>query len=284
MTFHSILYHTHKRRTRMTHHPFVFALSLSLTAALSLGLRVEADTPEEKGRTIAEEVDRRDLGWHDNKSMLTMILRNRHGEESYRRMQRHTLEITEPGLGDKSLIVFDEPRDIKGTAFLSHTKILDADDQWLYLPALERVKRISSANKSGPFVGSEFAYEDLLSQEVEKYSYRWLRDEACGELTCFVLERVPLYEHSGYTRQVVGIDHAEYRIQRIDFYDRKNALLKTLEYTGYRLYEGQYWRPDVMKMQNHQTGKSTDLFFDSWAFRTGQSAVRFTPARLKRAR
>ena len=96
-------------------------------------------------------------------------------DESVRELRRQVFESTEEGRGDKSIIVFDSPRDIGGTALLSHTKILEPDDQWLYLPALGRVKRISSGNKSGPFVGSEFAYEDLVSQEVDKYNYRWLR-------------------------------------------------------------------------------------------------------------
>ncbi len=74
--------------------------------------------------------------------------------------------------GDKSLFVFDEPRDVQGTAFLIHAHREDADDQWLYLPALKRVKRISSANRSGSFMGSEFAYEDMTAQEVEKFTYR----------------------------------------------------------------------------------------------------------------
>ena len=245
---------------------------------------VVAVTPEEKGKAIAEEADRRDLGWKDNKSVLKMILRNRHGQESRREMRRLVLESTERGKGDKSLVIFDTPRDIHGTAFLSHTKILEPDDQWLYLPALKRVKRISSANKSGPFVGSEFAYEDLLSQEVDKYSYKWLRDESCGDLECFVVERYPLYKNSGYARQVVWWDKVEYRIQKIDFYDRKNALLKTLIYEDYRRYLDKYWRANVLKMTNHQTGKSTDLLTDSWKFRVGQNASLFTPARLKRVR
>ena len=243
-----------------------------------------AETPEEKGKAIAEEADRRDLGWKDNKSVLKMILRNRHGQESRRKMRRRVLESTEPGKGDKSLVIFDDPRDVRGTAFLSHTKILKPDDQWLYLPALKRVKRISSANKSGPFVGSEFAYEDLLSQEVDKYSYKWLRDEPCGDLQCFVVERYPLYKNSGYVRQVVWWDKDEYRIQKIDFYDRKNTSLKTLIYENYRRYLDKYWRADVFKMENHQTGKSTNLLFDNWEFRLGQSTSLFTPARLKRAR
>jgi hypothetical protein len=177
------------------------ALALLLTSIVAL-----PQTPEERGRAVAIEADERDFGWHDNRSELNMVLRNRHGDESTRDLRQQVYEVTESGRGDKSLIVFDAPRDIEGTALLSHTMIVDPDDQWLYLPAMKRVKRISSANKSGPFVGSEFAYEDLLAQELDRYDYRWLRDEPCGELQCHVVERIPRYANSGYTRQIVWWD------------------------------------------------------------------------------
>jgi hypothetical protein len=243
-----------------------------------------SQTPEEKGKQIAIQADKTDQGWHDNKSVSKMILRNKHGQESVRKLRRQALEINEPGLGDKSITVFDEPRDIEGTALLSHTKILKPDDQWLYLPAVKRVKRISSKNKSGPFVGSEFAYEDLLSQEVDKYSYKWIKDEKCGELECYVVERYPLYENSGYKKQVVWWDKDEYRVQKIDFYDRKNSLLKTLVYSDYKQYLDKFWRADLFIMKNHQTGKSTDIVFESWEFGLGQDESQFTASRLKRAK
>jgi len=262
--------------------------TLAVVAVLALSFGVAgaalAETPEEKGLAIAEEVDRRDLGFKDSASELKMVLTNRQGESSRRELRIQTLEVPERTVGDKSLIVFDHPRDIEGTAFLSFTKILDPDDQWLYLPALKRVKRISSANKSGPFVGSEFAYEDLLSQEVAKYDYRWLKNEACGALTCFVVERFPLYENSGYVRQVTWIDQQEYRVQRVDFYDRKDALLKTLTLNDYNQYLDQYWRADDWFMENHQTGKTTRLTFDNWEFRTGLDDRDLDPNRLKRLR
>ena len=245
---------------------------------------VEAQTPEQKGRAVAEEADRQDYGWHDNASIMRMVLRNRSGQESVRELRRRVLESTEKERGDKSVIIFESPRDIQGTALLSHTRILEPDDQWLYLPALKRVKRISSGNKSGPFVGSEFAYEDLVSQEVDKYEYRWLRDEQCGDLECAVVERYPRYENSGYTRQIVWWDKQEYRVQKIEYYDRKDALLKTLTYHDYKEYAGEYWRPDRMSMVNHQNGKSTDLVFEEWTFGTGVSDNEFTASRLRRAR
>lgn len=260
------------------------ALVAAMVAVGGLAAPARAETPEEKGRAIAEEMDRRDLGFGDTTAGLKMELANKEGQTSTRELRIQTLEVPARDVGDKALIVFDYPRDIEGTALLSFTNILEPDDQWLYLPALKRVKRISSANKSGSFVGSEFAYEDMLSQEVDKYDYRWLRDEPCGELTCFVIERHPRYDNSGYTRQVTWIDQQEYRPQRVDFYDRKDALLKTLTFSGYHQYLDQYWRADDWFMENHQNGKTTRLTFENWRFRTGLDANDLDPNRLDRLR
>ncbi len=243
---------------------------------------VMAETPEERGLAIAIEADHRDSGWQDQTARLEMILRNRHGQESRREIRSRTLEVD--GDGDKSMSIFDSPRDIKGTAFLSYTHALKPDEQWLYLPALKRIKRISSNNKSGPFMGSEFAYEDLTSQEVEKYHYRYLRDETVDGREAFVIESRPAYRHSGYTRLVTWLDKTMYRPLRTEFYDRKNALLKTLDYTDYRQYEGRYWRPSRMVVVNHQTGKSTELRWHDYRFRTGLTARDFDRNSLKRAR
>ncbi|NIP29635.1 MAG: outer membrane lipoprotein-sorting protein, partial [Candidatus Dadabacteria bacterium] len=213
----------------MFNHKLIFTLLIIFCSSVIAG----AQTPEEIGRKVAEEADRRDLGWHDNKSVSKMILKNKQGQESIRELRRLAFEVNDAGLGDKSLVIFDSPKDIKGTALLSHTKTFKPDNQWIYLPALKRVKRISSSNKSGPFVGSEFAYEDLLSQEVDKYNYKYLGDEKCGDLECYKVERFPLYENSGYKKQIIWWDKDEYRVHKIEFYDRKGSLLKTLEYTNY---------------------------------------------------
>lgn len=267
----------------------LMAARYAVAAAYALALvcnplPAKAATSQEKGKAIAVEVDKRDLGWGDSEAELKMVLSNSHGESSTRILRLQSLEFKGSGAGDKSLTIFDEPRDIKGTAFLSHTKISDPDDQWLYLPALKRVKRISSANKSGPFVGSEFAYEDLLSFEVEKYNYNWLRDEKCGDLECFVIERQPVYENSGYTKQIVWVDKGEYRIMRVDFYDRKETLLKTLHLTDYQQYLDKYWRAHTLTMNNVQTNKGTVLSFSGYKFRLGLEDSDFTSSRLKRVR
>ena len=241
-----------------------------------------AQTAEEKGLAIAVEADKRDEGFGDSTANMVMELKNKQGDTSTRYIRIKTLEVI--GDGDKSMSIFDEPADVKGTAFLTFSHALEPDEQWLYLPALKRVKRINSKNKSGPFMGSEFAYEDIASQEVEKYTYKYLRDETMNGTDCFVIERYPAYEHSGYTRQVVWINKEEYRPEKVVFYDRKNSLLKTLTYDGYRQYLDKYWRADEMFMQNHQTGKSTKLTWSDYKFMTGLEDRDFNKNSLKRAR
>lgn len=258
-----------------------FLLALFLPAMLWT-LPGMAASPEEKGLAIIREMDRRDTGFGDSVADMVMTLKNKQGRKSTRHLRLKILEVT--GDGDRSLSVFDQPRDIKGTAMLTYSHSLKPDDQWMYLPALKRVKRISSRNKSGPFMGSEFAFEDLGSQEVEKYGYRWLRDEAWHNLPCFVVERLPAYPHSGYTRQVVWIDKEAYRSQKIDYYDRKNTLLKTQTFSGYRQFLGRYWRAHDMNIMNHQTGKSTHLAWKKIRFRTGLKEKDFDRNSLKRAR
>lgn len=241
-----------------------------------------AQSAEEKGLEIAKEVDKRDSGFGDSKAELKMILRNSHGEESERIIKNQTLEVT--GDGDKSLVIFDEPRDVKGTAFLSFTHKEGPDDQWLYLPALKRVKRIASDNKSGPFMGSEFAYEDISSQEVEKYTYKFIKEESLNGIDCFVIERYPVDEKSGYTRQVAWYDIEYYRPQQIIFYDRKNSLLKTMTYHDYKQYLNKYWRAGKLSVVNHQTNKSTDLLFKDYKFANGFTERDFDQNSLKKAR
>jgi outer membrane lipoprotein-sorting protein len=243
---------------------------------------VFAQTPEEKGLQIATESDKRDIGFGDSQSDLTMILRNKQGNESTRKISNKTLEVT--GDGDKSLVIFNEPKDVKGTAFLSFTHKSGPDDQWLYLPALKRVKRIASDNKSGPFMGSEFAYEDISSQEVEKYTYKYIKDEKMNGVDCYLVERYPVDRSSGYTRQEVWYDKEHYRPMKVVFYDRKNSKLKTLNYEDYKQYLNKYWRADKLSMVNHQTGKSTDLIFENYKFANGFSDSDFNKNSLKRAR
>jgi len=242
-----------------------------------------SQTPEEKGLLIAIETDRRYKGFGDYTSDMTMILKNKQGKESRRIIRSRVLEVH--GDGNKSLSIFDVPRDVKGTAFLSFSHKVGDDEQWLYLPALKRVKRINSRNKSGSFMGSEFAYEDIASQEVEKYTHKHLREEKFNGILCFVGESYPVDKrNSGYTKRINWTDTEEYLVRKVTFYDHKQSLLKTLLIKDYRKYLGKFWRPGKMEMVNHQTGKSTILLMDNYQFQTGLTDKNFNSTSLKRIR
>jgi len=254
-------------------------------AAIAADLESIAAIPAaERGKAIAAEAQRRDEGFGDTVAELRMELKNAAGRVRTRQLTWKILEIKDPAEGDRSLTIFKQPRDIAGTAFLSWTHLDRADDQWLYLPSLKRVKRIASSNMSSAFVGSEFAYEDLLSDEVEKFEQTWIRDESCGDLNCFVVERRPRYKNSGYSKRIVWSDQAEFRPMKIEYYDRKERLLKTLELSDYRLHLDRFWRAHVMQMENHQTGKITVLTFSDFRFQTGLTPRDLDPAALRRLR
>lgn len=246
------------------------ALSLIAGAALALSpLPLLAQDAAQKGYEIAARSDVSDNGFRDSAVDVTMELKNAAGQSSSRQLRILTLERASAKVGDKSISIFSTPADIDGTAVLSHAKLTANDDQWIYLPAAQRVKRISSSNKSGPFVGSEFAYEDITAQELGKFTYKWIGTENCpGGGKCEVVERVPTYKNSGYSKQVVWFSTKHWQAEKIDYYDRAGNHAKTMTATGIKKHNG-FWRQAKLHMVNHRNGKSTTLSFANWRFGTG---------------
>jgi len=235
-----------------------------------------------RGLEIALKADNSFSGYGDSKTNLKMLLKDRKGLITERVMKMKLLEVPEDG--DKSLIVFDSPRDVRGVAVLSHAHKTGSDEQWLYLPALKRVKRVASKNRTGPFLGSEFSLEDLSFQEVEKFSYEYLRDEVLEGKEFDVIKRIPLDPYSGYTKQIVWVSKMDSLIHQIHHYDRKSFHFKTQIFRGYKKYLNKFWRPNEIHMINHQTNKTTTLFFEDMAFNTGLSEKDFTQNSLKRSK
>lgn len=261
---------------------------IGLLVAMIVALSAVADDadsatdPAAKGLEIAEEMKARDRGWGDSTAHLEMQLFDKDTLLATREMRLKNLEVLDDG--DKSLTIFDAPRDVQGTAFLSFTHVLEPDEQWLYLPALKRVKQISSKNKTSPFMGSEFSYEDLNSFEVPRYDYRWLRDEMFDGQDCFVVEARSKDPYTGYSREVVWVDKAEYRPLKVEYYDRRQQHLKTLIYSGYQRYLDRHWRAPLQTMTNHLNGNRTEVRLTGYRFQTGLSDTDFSQNSLKRAR
>jgi outer membrane lipoprotein-sorting protein len=248
-----------------------------LAAALCCADAANAETSAAaKGLEIATAAKAREQGLGSYRSDAKMTLRDRTGTANVRDFIALGLQV--PGDGDQTSIEFVTPLDVRGMTVLTHAHSGKDDDQWLYLPAASRTRRITSGSRTGSFAGSEFSYEDLVGELVEKNTYIWLRDEACPgapDRSCHVNEQRPKDPDSGYSRKVVWMDTADYRAYQIEYYDRTGALLKTLKSSEFKLFDTKYWRPMKMLMTNHITGKSTEMKWTSYNFN-----VRLTPDQM----
>lgn len=257
----------------------VFSILICLLTGVVFG---DDLSPEERGLQIAKDAFQRDTGYGDSDSELFMVLRLGSGQEAKRELRIRTLEISETET--RAMVIFDTPADVRGTALLTHSFTDKDDSQWLYLPEIKREKRIAGGGRSGPFMGSEFSFEDMSSQRVEKFTYKYMGDETLNGMECHVLERYPTDKGSGYTKQVAWLDTEHLRVHKVDYYDRRGELLKTLTATGYEQHDEKFWRPTTMEMLNHQTGRSTLLEWKNTKFNNNFTAREFEPNALRNAR
>ncbi len=224
-------------------------------ALMLMGTLLMAQSAQEVAKRSFEKIS----GYQSSISETTMILKNAQGATNTRKMRILKLEGSH---GDKSLIVFLYPMDIKDTKLLSYEQIGKDDKQWLYLPALKRVKRISSRNKSGSFMASEFSYEDIASQNYQNYRYQGEAKKVTIHGKSYLkIVRTPKDTHSGYSKQIVYIDPKSYLAQFGEYYDKNTRLLKKVTFLKYRKING-IDRIVKMKMSNVQNGKSTLLVWD----------------------
>ena len=262
------------------------AAQASATAEAAFGARLRAARDDaERGYLIFAEADRRDSGYGALEVSLDMILTSAAGRSTQRELRIRQLEM--PTDGDRVLVIFDHPGNIRGTALLSHAHADIADEQWLFLPALKRVKKITTSNKTGAFLGSEFSYEDLTPALLEKYRYAFVQgqpgaDTACD---CYVVDRFPSDEFSAYSRQRVWLQRARFTIQHIDFYNRRDEVFKRLDVSEYAQHAGRYWKAGRMEMRNLQSRRSTVLVWSNYDFDVALQPERdFSVASLRRAR
>lgn len=262
-----------------TTHALLAAAALALGAA---GVARAADDAAGKGLAIATRADKANQGFVGEKSSMTLELINAHGDVTKRKMAMEILEGSSDG--DRSRSIFEWPADVKGTKLLTWTHKKGDDDRWLYLPAVKRIKRITSSNKSGSFMGSEFAYEDMSSQEVEKYTYKLLDEPTVttkdGNRNTWRIERYPVDKESGYARQVVWMDKEFMNPVKIEYYDRKNELLKVAVFEAYKKI-GKHWRFGTIRMDNVQTKKKSVLTWENRQLGVKLPPESFDSARLE---
>lgn len=227
---------------------------------------------------IAQKSDNVTDGFESSIAQMEMILINASGQQSVRELEMKTLEGEN---GDKTISTFLTPADVKGTKTLTHEHVDRDDDQWLYLPALKRVKRIASSNKSGSFMGSEFSYEDIGNQNYNKFTYDEKVEEVdLNGVKCYKGTRIPKDENSGYTKQVSWVAMDSFLLQQVEYYDRKSELLKTAVFSDYKQIDG-VWRVGRIEMKNHQNDKSTILIWKDEKIKAGLTDKEFNKRVLK---
>ena len=261
---------------------YLIRLLIALISIVLAGWASIAYADKNKGQAIAEEMKAREKGFGHYSVDMKMELISASNKKTIRKLHVITREVAADG--DQFLAVFDSPADVKGTGFLTHTHINKDDYQWLYLPSLKRVKRISPRNKKSPFMGSEFSYEDLTSYEVGNYTYKYVGDEKLDMVDCYILDRFPTNANSGYQRQRVWIEKERYLALKIYYYNKKAIKIKTLEAGKFKKHLSKFWFAHEMKMQNHQSGKVSVLYWQNFKFNAPLHAAAFDPNSLRRIR
>jgi Outer membrane lipoprotein-sorting protein len=219
--------------------------------------------PVKYGTQIAQYSEDFDGGWVDSYARTTVTQTDANGVSFSRKTRQMVREGQD---GDKSILRFLSPADIRGVAVLNYAHPKGTDDSWLYLPASRRVRRISGANRTASFQGTEFSYEDLSRIFASQFDWKFLKEDTLAiddaKLPVFHLEARPRYKATGYSKLELFINREQWRTERVIFYDRGGRLLKTLTYSHWKHFHDRRWRAALIEMQNHQTHGSTTIQLD----------------------
>jgi hypothetical protein len=238
-------------------------LILLLVAAATWTLPASADEPggagvaPTTGREIMELVDARDDGDNatQNMEMILIDKRGNRRERTIRAMSRDVGEDT------YTIMFFMSPADVKDTGFLTYDYDDEAkdDDQWLYLPALKKTKRIASSDKSGSFMGSDFSYADMTDRNLDYYDYRLMKETEIDGVKAWQVEAIPNNEEeideTGYTKSILFVRQDNFVMIRSVNWVKKGNRLKYFEVTELERIDG-IWVPTEMHMTTKK-GKAT---------------------------
>ena len=229
------------------------------------------------GLKIMRKIEQANKGTIGSSSTMTMILIDAQGNKVERQLRAKTLEDSADG--EKSVLEFFTPLDVKGTKLLTWVEKDKDNQQWLYLPQFQRVKKINSGNQSGSFMGSEFSFEDIAGQDIERYEYKLLEETG----TTWEIESTPK-KTSGYSKLVSVFSKGFMNPLSVKYYDRKGELLKTSKLSGHEktsVGKKVFFLPKEARMQNVQTKKASVIRWDERELGVKHPAREFKPSRLK---
>ena len=230
------------------------------------------------GTQIVEKAYNRATG-DDQTSILTMTLTNKQGKQRVRKIKQFTKDL---GDVEKSIMFFQSPADVKNTSFMSWSYDSDkSDDQWIYLPALKKTKRISSDSKSDYFMGSDFTYDDLGDRKLNADKHKLLKEETVNGKDCYVVESVSVDEDYMYSKTITWINKENFIGVKKQFFDEDEDLLKVLTIKKYVKLSG-FWVITNSEMKNVQKNHNTSMVLSNVQVNTGLSASKFTERMMMR--
>ncbi len=231
------------------------------------------------GLKIIENVYNRPAA-QDQSADLTMSLINSRGNERVREIKQY---LKDTGDVEKKIMYFVAPADVYNTSFMnwSYAKAGKNDDQWIYLPALKRVKRISSDSKSDYFMGSDFTYDDLGDRHPTADTHKLLREEEVDGEMCFVVESIPKEEEYMYSKTITWIVKDKWIGKKKEFYDEDGELLKTLTVKE-SVKIKDFIVITLSEMHNVQSGHKTIMKLANVELDIGIADNKFTERMMKR--
>ena len=252
--------------------------SVLVALIIATGFASQLMAQELSGREIIEKVYNRAEG-DDQTSNLTMTLINKSGKERIRNIKQFTKDM---GDVEKSIMFFQSPADVKNTSFMSWTYDSDkSDDQWIYLPTLKKVKRISSDGKSDYFMGSDFTYDDLGDRKIDDDTHQLLREEAIDGVDYYVVESISKDEDYMYSRTITWVRKDNFIGLKKEFYDEDEDLLKILNIKKFEEISG-ILVITSSEMENVQKNHRTTMILDNVEINTGISDSKFSERMMMR--
>ena len=252
--------------------------SVLLAVILASGFTSQLIAQELTGREIVEKVYNLPTG-DDQTSNLTMTLINKSGKERIRKIKQFTKDM---GDVEKSIMFFQSPADVKNTSFMSWTYDNDkSDDQWIYLPALKKVKRISSDSKSDYFMGSDFTYDDLGDRKLDDDTHELIGSETIDGVEYYVVESTPKDEEYMYSKTKTWIRKDNFIGLKKEFYDEDEDLLKVLKIKKFELISGILIITNS-EMENVQKNHRTTMVLDNVEINTSIPASKFSERMMMR--
>src|SRR3990167_5938006 len=227
--------------------------------------------------------------WDDMKAKVLMELINKNGQKRIRELTMLRKDYAEGGNPSfaeaaegrqKYFMYFHQPADVKDTTFMVYKYPDKDDDRWLFIPAINLVKRIDANDKYSSFVGSDFTYEDVSGRKPDEDRHTLLRKEKLGEKSCFVIESIPK-EPSAYIKRISWIDETNFLPLREEFYDRQNELYRQFEAVEIKDVNG---FPTITKrlMRNIKTGHRTEVTFQEVEYNLGLQDDTFSERYLRK--